>query len=184
MTTININAQDTPDIWGVYPENARLRNEVSELYKEGNELMGLVSSLSSSLEQLKAYNLEKAKDDTLKYASISTFLDWLCKNYTLDYSHDIWENLEGLFDLGLIRDPRRKSCTISVQRTITATYEVDMPYSCNTDSLQRDLNIGIPPSVSFYNSHDDVPTTVSIGDEPCTLMLGSYSSDQRIYHSL
>lgn len=128
----------TPDIWGVYPENAMLRAQI----EKNEELLDtFIKTIASQQHEIRTLNDRIGFNDVMhksQFNAINTFFKWVMEHYEVDKQDDIWEMLDGMFQDGLLTDPRKRTYRIRVTKKEIDEYDVELPWDM-TDERAHDI---------------------------------------------
>jgi len=128
----------TPDIWGVYPENAMLRAQIGKNEEYQDFLM---KEMANQLHEIRTLNDRIGFNDVMhknQFHAINTFFKWIMEHYEIDKQDDIWEMLDGMFQDGLLTDPRKRTYRIRVTKKEIDEYDVELPWDM-TDERAHDI---------------------------------------------
>jgi hypothetical protein len=129
----------TPDIWGVYPENAMLRQQI----EKNEELLDtFMKTIASQQHEIRCLNDRMNYDEAMhknQFHAINTFLKWVINNYQVDKQDDIWEMLDGMFENGLLADPRKRVYRMQVNKAERDNYDIEFPWDMTEDRAQEIL---------------------------------------------
>lgn len=129
----------TPDIWGVYPENALLRQQI----EKNEELLDtFMKTITSQQHEIRCLNDRMNYDEAMhknQFHAINTFLKWVINNYQVDKQDDIWEMLDGMFENGLLADPRKRVYRMQVNKAERDNYDIEFPWDMTEERAQEIL---------------------------------------------
>lgn len=169
------SAPTTPDIWGVYPENARLRQEVERKGEAMDELMKTLTEQAHEIRCLKDrsdYNATMFKN---QFHAINQFFKWVLANYEIDKEDDIWEMLDGMFADGLLVDPRKRVYRIRVTKKDIDEYDIEFPWEITDDRATEILRTNMLNGEFTRNNFQDVGY---LGDVPINVVAHSHVNDE------
>ena len=136
----------TPDIWGVYPENAMLRQQIAQneelLAKNDQLLETMIKTIETQAHEMRNlynridYNAGITKN---QFHAINTFFKWVMEHYEIDKQDDIWEMLDGMFQEGLLVDPRSRKYRMQVTRVERDNYDIEFPWDITEERAQEIL---------------------------------------------
>lgn len=129
----------TPDIWGVYPENALLR---AELEKTNQLIETLMKTIIEKQREIKILDDRIGFNDAMRknqFHAINTFFKWIMEHYQIDKQDDIWEMLDGMFEDGLLTDPRKRVYRMQVTRREVDEYTIEFPWDMTEERAQEIL---------------------------------------------
>ena len=136
----------TPDIWGVYPENAMLRAQIvqnEELLAKNDQLLEtMMKTIVEKDNNISAlYNRidNNAGITKNQFHAINTFFKWVMDHYQIDKQDDIWEMLDGMFQDGLLTDPRKRIYNMQVARREVDEYTIEFPWDTTEERAQEIL---------------------------------------------
>jgi hypothetical protein len=136
----------TPDIWGVYPENAMLRQQIAQneelLAKNDQLLETMMKTIVEKQHEISTLNDRIGFNDAMRknqFHAINTFFKWVMEHYQVDKQDDIWEMLDGMFEDGLLTDPRKRVYRMQVARREVDNYEIEFPWDMTEDRAQEIL---------------------------------------------
>lgn len=136
----------TPDIWGVYPENAMLRQQIAQneelLAKNDQLLETMMKTIVEKQHEISTLNDRIGFNDAMRknqFHAINTFFKWVMEHYQVDKQDDIWEMLDGMFEDGLLTDPRKRVYRMQVARREVDNYEIEFPWDMTEDRSQEIL---------------------------------------------
>jgi hypothetical protein len=129
----------TPDIWGVYPENAMLRAQI----EKNEELLDtFMKTIAEQQHEIRTLNDRIGFNDVMhknQFHAINTFLKWVINNYQVDKQDDIWEMLDGMFENGLLADPRKRVYRMQVNKAERDNYDIEFPWDMTEERAQEIL---------------------------------------------
>jgi len=174
MTTINplpyecVPENDaTPDIWGVYPENALLRAQIEKNEELLDTLMKTIETQAHEMRTLYNridYNAGITKN---QFHAINTFFKWIMDHYQVDKQDDIWEMLDGMFENGLLTDPRKRVYRMQVARREVDNYEIEFPWGITEDRAQDILR---EATLAGEFTRTDFQDITQLGGVPITVV--------------
>ena len=129
----------TPDIWGVYPENAMLRAQIEKNDQLLETMMKAIAEKQHEISTLNdriGYNQAVTKN---QFHAINTFFKWVMEHYQIDKQDDIWEMLDGMFQDGLLTDPRKRIYNMQVARREVDEYTIEFPWDTTEERAQEIL---------------------------------------------
>ena len=129
----------TPDIWGVYPENAMLRAQIEKNDQLLETMMKAIAEKQHEISTLNdriGYNQAVTKN---QFHAINTFFKWIMEHYQIDKQDDIWEMLDGMFEDGLLTDPRKRIYNMQVARREVDEYTIEFPWDTTEERAQEIL---------------------------------------------
>ena len=129
----------TPDIWGVYPENAMLRAQIEKNDQLLETMMKAIAEKQHEISTLNdriGYNQAVTKN---QFHAINTFFKWIMEHYQIDKQDDIWEMLDGMFEDGLLTDPRKRMYRMQVTRREVDEYTIEFPWDMTEERAQEIL---------------------------------------------
>ena len=163
----------TPDIWGVYPENAMLRQQIAEneelLAKNDQLLETMMKTIVEKDNQISAlYNRidNNAGITKNQFHAINTFFKWIMEHYQIDKQDDIWEMLDGMFEDGLLADPRRRVYRMQVTRREVDEYTIEFPWDTTEERAQEILRNA---TIAGEFTRTDFQDVTHLGDTPITV---------------
>ena len=129
----------TPDIWGVYPENAMLRAQIE---KNDQLLETMMKAIAEKQHEISTLNDRIGFNDAMRknqFHAINTFFKWVMEHYQIDKQDDIWEMLDGMFEDGLLTDPRKRVYRMQVTRREVDEYTIEFPWDMTEERAQEIL---------------------------------------------
>lgn len=157
----------TPDIWGVYPENARLRHQI----EKNEELLDtLMKTIAEQAHEIRTLNDRIGFNDVMhknQFRAINTFFKWVMDHYEIDKQDDIWEMLDGMFQDGLLSDPRTRTYRIRVTKKEVDEYDVQFPWDMTEERAGDILRSNILNGEFTRNNFQDV---TELNDTPITVV--------------
>jgi hypothetical protein len=129
----------TPDIWGVYPENALLRAQIEKNEELLDTLMKTIAEQAHEIRCLKDRSDYNATIFKNQFHAINTFFKWIMEHYQIDKQDDIWEMLDGMFEDGLLTDPRKRVYRMQVTRREVDEYTIEFPWDMTEERAQEIL---------------------------------------------
>ena len=174
MTTINplpyecVPENDaTPDIWGVYPENALLRAQI----EKNDELLDtFMKTIAEQQHEIRTLNDRIGFNDVMhknQFHAINTFFKWIMDHYQVDKQDDIWEMLDGMFENGLLTDPRKRVYRMQVARREVDNYEIEFPWGITEDRAQDILR---EATLAGEFTRTDFQDITQLGGVPITVV--------------
>jgi hypothetical protein len=160
----------TPDIWGVYPENAMLRAQI-EKNEEYQDF--LLKEMANQLHEIRTLNDRIGFNDVMhksQFHAINTFFKWVMDHYDIDKQDDIWEMLDGMFQDGLLTDPRKRTYRIRVTKKEIDEYDVELPWDMTEERAGDILRSNILNGEFTRNNFQDV---TELNDTPVTVVAHS-----------
>ena len=160
----------TPDIWGVYPENAMLRHQI----EKNEELLDtFIKTIASQQHEIRTLNDRIGFNDVMhknQFHAINTFFKWVMEHYDLDKQDDIWEMLDGMFQDGLLQDPRRRTFRVQVRKQEVQEYNIEFPWDTTEERATEIVNGCVQMGDLTCNSFQDIST---MNDVPVTITMHS-----------
>lgn len=157
----------TPDIWGVYPENALLRQQI----EKNEELLDtLMKTIAEQAHEIRTLNDRIGFNDVMhknRFRAINTFLKWVMDHYAIDKQDDIWEMLDGMFQDGLLSDPRKRTYRIRVTKQDVSEYDIEFPWDMNDERAQEILQSNV---ISGVFTHDNFQDVTELNDTPISVV--------------
>jgi hypothetical protein len=157
----------TPDIWGVYPENAMLRQQI----EKNEELLDtLMKTIAEQAHEIRTLNDRIGFNDVMhknQFHAINTFFKWVMDHYAIDKQDDIWEMLDGMFQDGLLSDPRTRTYRIRVTKKEVDEYDVQFPWDMTEERAGDILRSNILNGEFTRNNFQDV---TELNDTPITVV--------------
>jgi hypothetical protein len=146
----------TPDIWGVYPENALLRQQI----EKNEELLDtLMKTIAEQAHEIRTLNDRIGFNDVMRknqFHAINTFFKWIMDHYEIDKQDDIWEMLDGMFEDGLLTDPRKRVFRIRVTKKEVDEYDIEFPWDMTEERAGDILRSNILNGEFTRNNFQDV----------------------------
>ena len=146
----------TPDIWGVYPENALLRQQI----EKNEELLDtLMKTIAEQAHEIRTLNDRIGFNDVMRknqFHAINTFFKWIMDHYEIDKQDDIWEMLDGMFEDGLLTDPRKRVFRIRVTKKEVDEYDIEFPWDMTEERAGDILRSSILNGEFTRNNFQDV----------------------------
>ena len=146
----------TPDIWGVYPENALLRQQI----EKNEELLDtLMKTIAEQAHEIRTLNDRIGFNDVMhknRFHAIITFCKWGMDHYEIDKQDDIWEMLDGMFEDGLLTDPRKRVFRIRVTKKEVDEYDIEFPWDMTEERAGDILRSNILNGEFTRNNFQDV----------------------------
>ena len=90
----------------------------------------------STLNDRIGYNQAVTKN---QFHAINTFFKWIMEHYQIDKQDDIWEMLDGMFEDGLLTDPRKRMYRMQVTRREVDEYTIEFPWDMTEERAQEIL---------------------------------------------
>jgi len=160
----------TPDIWGVYPENAMLRQQI----EKNEELLDtFMKTIASQQHEIRCLNDRINFNDALRtnqFHAINTFFKWVMEHYEVDKQDDIWEMLDGMFQDGLLSDPRKRTYRIRVTKKEIDEYDVELPWDMTDERAQDIVRSAIIAGEFTRTNFQDIE---SLGETPVDVVAHS-----------
>lgn len=157
----------TPDIWGVYPENALLRQQI----EKNEELLDtLMKTIAEQAHEIRTLNDRIGFNDVMhknRFHAINTFFKWVMDHYEVDKQDDIWEMLDGMFQDGLLSDPRTRTYRIRVTKQEVDEYDVQFPWDMTEERAGDILRSNILNGEFTRNNFQDV---TELNDTPISVV--------------
>lgn len=157
----------TPDIWGVYPENAMLRQQIE---KNEELLDALMKEIANQAHEIRTLNDRIGFNDVMhknRFHAINTFFKWVMDHYEIDKQDDIWEMLDGMFQDGLLSDPRTRTYRIRVTKKEVDEYDIQFPWDMTEERAGDILRSNILNGEFTRNNFQDV---TELSDTPITVV--------------
>ena len=157
----------TPDIWGVYPENAMLRQQIE---KNEELLDALMKEIANQAHEIRTLNDRIGFNDVMhksQFRAINTFFKWVMDHYAIDKQDDIWEMLDGMFQDGLLSDPRTRTYRIRVTKQEVDEYDIQFPWDTTEERAGDILRSNILNGEFTRNNFQDV---TELNDTPITVV--------------
>ena len=156
----------TPDIWGVYPENAMLRAQIEKNDQLLETMMKAIAEKQHEISTLNdriGYNQAVTKN---QFHAINTFFKWIIEHYQIDKQDDIWEMLDGMFQDGLLTDPRKRIYNMQVARREVDEYTIEFPWDTTEERAQEILRNA---TIAGEFTRTDFQDVTHLGDTPITV---------------
>jgi hypothetical protein len=157
----------TPDIWGVYPENALLR---AELEKTNQLIETLMKTIIEKQREIKILDDRIGFNDAMRknqFHAINTFFKWIMEHYQIDKQDDIWEMLDGMFEDGLLTDPRKRVYRMQVTRREVDEYTIEFPWDMTEERAQEILR---EATLAGQFTRTDFQDVTHLGGTPINVM--------------
>ena len=146
----------TPDIWGVYPENAMLRAQIEKNDELLDTFMKTIAEQQHEIRCLKDRSDYNATIFKNQFHAINTFFKWVMDHYEIDKQDDIWEMLDGMFEDGLLTDPRKRVYRIRVTKQDVSEYDIEFPWDMNDERAQEIVRDNVISGVFNRDNFQDV----------------------------
>ena len=157
----------TPDIWGVYPENAMLRAQI----EKNEELLDtLMKTIAEQAHEIRTLNDRIGFNDVMRknqFHAINTFFKWIMDHYEIDKQDDIWEMLDGMFQDGLLSDPRKRTYRIRVTKQVIAEYDIEFPWDTAEERAGDILRSNV---LNGEFTHDNFQDVTELNDTPVSVV--------------
>lgn len=160
----------TPDIWGVYPENAMLRAQIEKNEELLDTLMKTIAEQAHEIRCLKDRSDYNATIFKNQFHAINTFFKWIMDHYEIDKQDDIWEMLDGMFEDGLLSDPRKRTYRVRVTKKEIDEYDVEFPWDMTEERAGDIIRSNILNGEFTRSNFQDV---TELNDTPVTVVAHS-----------
>lgn len=157
----------TPDIWGVYPENAMLRQQIEKNDKLLDAFMKTIAEQQHEIRCLKDRSDYNAAIFKNQFQAINTFFKWVMDKYEIDKQDDIWEMLDGMFEDGLLSDPRTRTYRVRVTKQEVSEYDVEFPWDMTEERAADILRSNI---LNGELTHDNFQDVTELNDTPVSVV--------------